>query len=149
MIADLHDLYQEVIVDHGRRPRNFGSLPEASHRAEGFNPLCGDHLNLQLKVVDGIIQDLRFDGIGCAISTASASLMSEALKGRSVVEAEALFGSFHAMLTGDQPASPPDLGKLAVLAGVRKFPARVKCATLAWHTLLAALHQEQQPVTTE
>ncbi|WP_428827064.1 Fe-S cluster assembly sulfur transfer protein SufU [Azonexus sp. IMCC34842] len=149
MIADLHDLYQEVIVDHGRRPRNFGSLPEASHRAEGFNPLCGDHLNLQLKVVDGIIQDIRFDGVGCAISTASASLMSEALKGRSVAEAETLFDSFHAMLTGDQPESPPDLGKLAVLAGVRKFPARVKCATLAWHTLLAALHQAQQPVTTE
>ena len=149
MIADLHDLYQEVIVDHGRRPRNFGPLADASHRAEGFNPLCGDHLKLHLKVADGIIRAARFEGVGCAISTASASLMTEALPGRSVAEAEALFAGFHAMLTGERPADGPELGKLEVLAGVRKFPARVKCATLAWHTLLAALHQAAQPVTTE
>lgn len=150
MSADLRDLYQEVIVDHGRRPRNFGPLPGASHQAEGFNPLCGDRMSLHLRVVDGIIRDARFEGAGCAISTASASLMTEALLGRSEAEAEALFTSFHDMLTGAEHAEAAlALGKLEVLAGVRQFPSRVKCATLAWHTLLAALHQQQQPVTTE
>ncbi len=149
MMADLHDLYQEVIVDHGRRPRNFGPLPGANHRAEGFNPLCGDHLTLQLQVVDGVIRDARFEGAGCAISTASASLMTEALKGRGTSDAEALFASFHAMLTGERQAADAALGKLEVLAGVREFPTRIKCATLAWHTLLAALREECRPVTTE
>ncbi|UCV21581.1 Fe-S cluster assembly sulfur transfer protein SufU [Ferribacterium limneticum] len=148
MTADLRDLYQEVIVDHGRRPRNFGPLPDASHQAEGFNPLCGDRLTLRLKVADGVIEDARFEGAGCAISTASASLMTEALKGRSETEAEALFADFHAMLTGG-PKANPALGKLEVLAGVREFPSRIKCATLAWHTLHAALRAESQPVTTE
>lgn len=149
MTADLRDLYQEVIVDHGRRPRNFGPLPDASHQAEGFNPLCGDRLTLRLKVVDGVIEDARFEGVGCAISTASASLMTEALKGLGASEAEALFAGFHAMLTGDGQMPTAGLGKLEVLAGVREFPSRIKCATLAWHTLLAALHSENQPVTTE
>lgn len=149
MMADLRDLYQEVIVDHGRRPRNFGPLAGASHRAEGFNPLCGDHLTLQLQVVDGVIRDARFEGAGCAISVASASLLTEALKGRSASEAEALFASFLAMLTGERQAADAPLGKLEVLAGVREFPTRIKCATLAWHALLAALHAEKQPVATE
>jgi nitrogen fixation protein NifU and related proteins len=150
MTPELRDLYQEVVVDHGRRPRNFGPLPGASHQAEGFNPLCGDRMSLHLQVVDGIIRDARFEGAGCAISTASASLMTEALLGRSEAEAEALFDSFHDMLTGEEhPETALALGKLEVLAGVRQFPSRVKCATLAWHTLLAALHQEQRPVTTE
>jgi nitrogen fixation NifU-like protein len=148
MTADLRDLYQEVIVDHSRRPRNFGPLPDASHQAEGFNPLCGDRLTLRLKVVDGVIEDARFEGAGCAISTASASLMTEVLKGRSESEAAALFADFHTLLTGEPKASAA-LGKLEVLAGVREFPSRIKCATLAWHTLHAALHAENRPVTTE
>jgi nitrogen fixation NifU-like protein len=148
MNADLRDLYQEVIVDHGRRPRNFGPLPDASHQAEGFNPLCGDRLTLRLNVVDGVIANARFEGAGCAISTASASLMTEALKGCSETEAEALFTDFHALLTGE-PNANAALGKLEVLTGVREFPSRIKCATLAWHTLHAALHAENRPVTTE
>ena len=149
MSADLRDLYQEVIVDHGRRPRNFGPLPDASHQAEGFNPLCGDRLTLRLKLLDGVIADARFEGVGCAISTASASLMTEALKGLGIDEVDKLFGAFHAMLTGDGQASTSSLGKLEVLAGVREFPSRIKCATLAWHTLQAALHAESRPVSTE
>lgn len=148
MNGELRDLYQEVIVDHGRHPRNFGPLATASHRAEGFNPLCGDHLTLGLSVVDGVIVDARFEGVGCAISTAAASLMTEAIKGRRVDEAETLFCAFHEMLTG-RPKASPALGKLAVLAGVREFPSRIKCATLSWHTLHAALHAESQPVSTE
>lgn len=144
----LRDLYQEVIMDHGRRPRNFGPLAPASHVAEGFNPLCGDRLTLRLQVDDGVIREARFEGAGCAISTASASLMTEAVKGRSAAEAEALFAGFHALVTG-APATATALGKLEVLAGVREFPARVKCATLAWHTLHAALHGQGQPVSTE
>ena len=149
-MSDLRDLYQELIVDHYRRPHNFGPLAGANRRAEGFNPLCGDHLSLSLKVVDGVIEDACFEGAGCAISTASASLMTDALKGRTEAEAEALFAVFHALVTSEDghPAEAP-LGKLAVLAGVREFPTRVKCATLAWHTLLAALHQDGQPVSTE
>ncbi|SMF48635.1 Fe-S cluster assembly sulfur transfer protein SufU [Pseudogulbenkiania subflava] len=149
-MSDLRDLYQELIVDHYRRPHNFGPLAGANRHAEGFNPLCGDHLSLSLKVVDGVIEEARFEGAGCAISTASASLMTDALKGRTEAEAEALFAVFHALVTSEDglPADAP-LGKLAVLAGVREFPTRVKCATLAWHTLLAALHQDGQPVSTE
>ena len=149
-MSDLRDLYQEVIIDHSRRPRNFGPLPGHNHHAEGFNPLCGDKLTLYLKVVDGIIEDVRFEGAGCAISTASASLMSEALKGKSAAQAEALFDSFHGLLTGaaETPNAAP-LGKLQVLAGMQEFPARIKCATLAWHTLHAALHDQEQPVSTE
>jgi len=152
-MSDLRDLYQEVIIDHGRRPRNFGPLPSHNHRAEGFNPLCGDRLTLYLKVEDGIIVDVRFEGAGCAISTASASLMCEALKGKSVDQAEALFAAFHELMTdADEQqamAHAEGLCKLQVLAGVREFPARIKCATLAWHTLRAALHDQAAPATTE
>ncbi|EEG09550.1 Fe-S cluster assembly sulfur transfer protein SufU [Pseudogulbenkiania ferrooxidans] len=149
-MSDLRDLYQELIVDHYRRPHNFGPLAGANRHAEGFNPLCGDHLSLSLKVVDGVIEDACFEGAGCAISTASASLMTDALKGKTEAEAEALFAVFHALVTAeDATSAEAPLGKLAVLAGVREFPTRVKCATLAWHTLLAALHQSDQPVSTE
>jgi nitrogen fixation NifU-like protein len=146
-MSDLRDLYQEVIFDHNRHPRNYGPMPQANRHAEGFNPLCGDRLTLNLLVKDGIIQDARFEGSGCAISTASASLMTEALKGKTEAEAATLFEGFHHMVMGE-PASI-DLGKLAVLAGVAEFPARVKCATLAWHTLNAALKNETEPVSTE
>lgn len=148
MSAELRNLYQEVIIDHSQRPRNFGPLPDASHQAEGFNPLCGDRLVLYLKVIDGIIHEARFEGTGCAISTASASLMTEALNGCRTVEAETLFASFHDMLTGQREVATP-MGKLEALAGVREFPNRIKCATLAWHTLLAALRNANQPVKTE
>jgi nitrogen fixation protein NifU and related proteins len=149
-MSDLRELYQEVIFDHNRRPRNFGRLQGANRSAEGFNPLCGDKLTLDLKMVDGAIEEVAFEGTGCAISTASASLMTEALKGKTEAEADALFAGFHAFVTGGSgaPAVMP-LGKLEVLSGVRDFPARVKCATLAWHTLHAALHDIAHPVPGE
>ncbi len=146
-MSDLRDLYQEVIFDHNRHPRNFGPLPEANRHADGFNPLCGDRLTLHLRVEGGVIREARFEGAGCAISTASASLMTEALKGKTEAEAATLFEGFHHMVKGE-PVSV-DLGKLSVLAGVSEFPARVKCATLAWHTLNAALKNEPEPVSTE
>ena len=145
---DLSDLYRDVIVDHNRSPRNRGRLPAASHHAEGDNPLCGDRLQLDVDLAGDVIRDLRYEGSGCAISTASASLMSEAVKGRTRAEAVRLFGDVHRMLTGDVP-EPSRLGKLAALAGVRQFPARVKCASLAWHTLNAALAGDARPVSTE
>ena len=145
---DLAELYRDVIVDHNRSPRNRGKLPAATHHADGDNPLCGDRLRLELDVAGDVIRDLRFEGSGCAISTASASLMSEAVKGRTRAEASELFGAVHRMLTGG-PLDSARLGKLAALAGVRAFPARVKCASLAWHTLNAALAGGREPVTTE
>ena len=145
---DLADLYRDLIVDHNRSPRNRGKLPAATHHADGDNPLCGDRLRLELDVAGDVIRDLRFEGNGCAISTASASLMSEAVKGRTRAEAAELFGAVHGMLTGG-PVDSVRLGKLAALAGVRAFPARVKCASLAWHTLNAALAGGREPVTTE
>jgi len=148
MTDDLHNLYQDVIIDHSRRPRNFRRLPQANCHAAGFNPLCGDKVDIYLEVNDGIIAAVSFEGSGCAISTASASLMTEALTGKSVTQAEALFSGFRDLVTG-QPAQAVPLGKLAVLAGVREFPARIKCATLAWHTLQAALNKQAEPVTTE
>ena len=149
MMDDLRDLYQEVIVDHGRRPRNFHKLEGANYTANGYNPLCGDQLTLYLKVdADGVIQDVAFDGSGCAISMASASLMTEALKGKKVADAEALFETFHGLIV-DQPVEQPvDLGKLKVLSGVKEYPSRIKCATLSWHTMQAALHGEEE-ITTE
>lgn len=144
---ELRDLYQEVIFDHYRAPRNFGTLPDANRSAEGYNPLCGDKVKLYLQVEDGIIRDARFEGAGCAISTASASLMTESLKGRPEAEAMRLLEDFQRMVTGGAPAG--QLGKLEMLAGVREFPQRVKCATLAWHTLQAALQQQHTPVSTE
>lgn len=146
---DLTDLYRDVIVDHNRNPRNFGRLERANRVAEGNNPLCGDRLYVFLNVEDDLIRDIRFECKGCAISTASASLMSEAVKGRRLGEVRHLFGEVHDMLTRHDAPVPADLGKLAALSGVREFPARVKCASLAWHTLNAALAQESQPVTTE
>lgn len=151
-MSDLRDLYQEVIFDHYRHPRNRGELQEANHKAEGYNPLCGDRISLYLLVEDGVVKDARFEGVGCAIATASASMMTEALIGKSEAEAEALFERFHAMVTArhDAPAGESEsLGKLATLAGVREFPARIKCATLAWHTLCAALHDAGETVSTE
>lgn len=137
---DLRQLYQETILDHGRRPRNFGAMDDATHQADGYNPLCGDKVHLYLKVNDGVVEELKFEGEGCAISTSSASLMTEALKGRSVEEARALFARVHAMLTGQQlDDAAAKLGKLAVFEGVKQYPLRVKCATLAWHTLENAL----------
>lgn len=148
-MADLRDIYQEVIFDHNRRPRNFHGMPDANHAAEGYNPLCGDKVKVFLKVEGNVIQDVSFEGTGCAISTASASLMTEALKGKTLDEAEKLFDKFHGVVAGPEAAQLESLGKLEVLCGVREFPARVKCATLAWHTLHAALHDERQKVTTE
>jgi nitrogen fixation NifU-like protein len=149
-MSDLRELYQEVIFDHNRNPRNHGKPAHVDKVSEGFNPLCGDRLTLYVGFgADGRISDVGFEGQGCAISTASASLMTEALKGKTEAEAEALFTTFHAVVTGsDDSISPEALGKLQVLAGVKEFPARVKCATLAWHTLHAALHGEAQ-VSTE
>jgi nitrogen fixation NifU-like protein len=146
-MSDLSDLYQEVILDHNKRPRNFRALEGASHRAEGYNPLCGDRLTLYLHVEGDVVKDITFQGSGCAISKASASLMTDSLKGRSVAEARALFERFHRMVTTPPDAPVEDLGKLSVLAGVREFPVRVKCASLAWHTFKAALEQEQIATT--
>jgi len=148
----LADLYQEVIFDHYRHPRNYGAMADADGTADGHNPLCGDRLTVSLKVADGIVTDVRFEGQGCAIATASASLMTEAVKGKPVAEVEALFKRVHALLTGalpDAELAAEDVGKLTVLAGVREFPVRVKCATLAWHTLEHALHGDPEPVRTE
>ena len=149
MNADLRDLYQEVVLDHSKKPRNFRQLEDANRSAEGFNPLCGDRIVLYLKVEDGIIQDIGFQGSGCAISKASASLMTSILKGKSEKEADELFERFRRLVTKDEAADPEALGKLAVFSGVREFPARVKCASLAWHTLRAALEGKQDKVTTE
>jgi nitrogen fixation NifU-like protein len=146
---ELRDLYQEVILDHNRRPRNFGELPTANHRAEGYNPLCGDRVTVYLDLEEGRIRDVGFQGSGCAISTASASLMTEALKGLTVAEGRELFQGFHELVTTGQGEDAEDLGKLAVFSGVREFPMRVKCATLAWHAFLAALDAQDHPVSTE
>jgi nitrogen fixation NifU-like protein len=150
-MSELRELYQEVIIDHGRHPRNFGILPQASHSKEGFNPLCGDHLFLYINEQDGVLKELSFKGCGCAISMASASLMTEVLKGKSITVAEEFFAAFHEMITVGEltQQTKEKLGKLAVLSGVCEFPARVKCATLAWHTLKAALAHDIAPVSTE
>ncbi len=136
---ELNDLYRDVILDHNRRPRNFGGLEAADASVEGFNPMCGDKLTLRLKLADETITDIRFEGQGCAISTASASMMTEAVKGKTRAEALELFGRVHHMLTDDSAAPDEGIGKLAALSGVREYPARVKCASLCWHTLASAL----------
>jgi nitrogen fixation NifU-like protein len=136
---ELNDLYRDVILDHNRRPRNFGALEPADASVEGFNPLCGDHLTLRLRLNRDTISDIRFEGQGCAISTASASLMTEAVKGKSRHEALQLFDRIHQLLTDDAAPPAEELGKLAALSGVREYPARVKCASLCWHTLASAL----------
>ena len=148
-MSDLRELYHEVIFDHYKKPRNCHVLDCANHQAEGYNPLCGDQITVYLKVNNGLIEDLSFEGTGCAISTASASLMTEALKGKKIEDVEHLFEDFHQMVTSPAMTPHAHLGKLEVLAGVREFPARVKCATLAWHTLQAALKNQQQLVSTE
>ena len=148
---ELKDLYQELIVDHNRSPRNFRKIEGATRMAEGYNPLCGDKLTVYLTLDDnGVITDLSFEGTGCAISVASASLMTQQLKGKSVQEAEELFESFHDLLTvKDAVLETERLGKLAALAGVREYPSRIKCATLCWHTLRSALHAQTRPASTE
>ncbi len=150
MMFDLKQLYQDVIVDHNRSPRNFGILEHADRKLEGYNPLCGDKLTLYVKMDGDIISDIRFDGSGCAISVASASLMTEAMKGKTIAKAEQLFNDFHHLLTAEN--AEPDLdrfGKLAALAGVREYPSRIKCASLCWHTLHAVIDGNAAAVSTE
>ncbi len=147
---ELDDLYQEILLDHYRAPRNFGPLPECDHEAEGHNPLCGDRVSVRVKLDGDRLAELKFEGSGCAISTASASMMTEALRGKSRQEVESLFERFRALVTGEgDPGNPETLGELAALEGVREFPMRVKCATLAWHTLKAALESSGTKVSTE
>jgi len=148
-MSELTDLYQEVILDHGRKPRNFRAMPDATATAEGLNPLCGDHYHVFLRMDGDRIEDVSFQGNGCAISKASASLMSAALKGKSRADAEDLFQRFHKMVVEGDASQAEGLGKLAVLKGVAKFPTRVKCASLAWHAMHSALHGDSQPATTE
>ncbi|MDX8391844.1 MAG: SUF system NifU family Fe-S cluster assembly protein [Mariprofundaceae bacterium] len=152
MMFDLRDLYQQVIVDHNKSPRNFGQLADCNHEADGYNPLCGDKLHIYLRINDdNVIEDVSFEGEGCAISVASASLMTDALKGKSVTESQEIFAQFQHMATADLAEAPDEarLGKLAVLAGVREFPSRIKCATLCWHTLQAAIKDSAKPAKTE
>ena len=150
-MGDLRDLYQEVILEHSKAPRNYRELKDPDRKAEGFNPLCGDHFTVYLQMQGDVIQDVVFQGSGCAISKASASMMTQALKGKTRRDAEELFHRFHDVVTGHAPANgaQSELGKLAVFSGVSEFPTRVKCATLAWHTLQAALEGKQDAVSTE
>ena len=153
MTSELRELYQETILDHSRKPRNFGALPEANRTAEGYNPLCGDRGTVYVQLADDRVTDVAYQGAGCSISTASASMMTEGVKGKTRPQAEALFERFHDLITSDpQQASRraiPELGKLTVFAGVSEFPVRVKCAALPWHTFKAALEGAEQPVSTE
>ena len=150
-MSDLRELYQELIIDHSKRPRNFKVLETANRKLEGYNPLCGDKITLFLELEYDRVKNVSFQGSGCAISTASASVLTESVKGKTLAEVEALFEVFHQMVIGKPPAAgnAPELGKLAVFSGVSEFPARVKCATLAWHTLHAALQGTGEPVSTE
>jgi nitrogen fixation protein NifU and related proteins len=148
-MSELRDLYQDVILEHSRRPRNYRTLETANRTVEGYNPLCGDHFTLYLDVEDGRIRDIAFQGSGCAISKASASMMTQAVKGKRAEEAEALFEKFHHVVTGKDSEESNHLGKLAAFAGVSEYPVRVKCATLAWHALRAALLGKQHAVSTE
>lgn len=148
-MSELDELYQEVILDHNKSPRNFRAMADANRKAEGYNPLCGDQVTVYVKYEDGIIKDISFQGSGCAISKASASMMTSALKGKTEAQAHELFESVHGMLTGDAQQVRGDVGKLAILSGVCKFPARVKCASLAWHAVNSALNGEAQSASTE
>jgi nitrogen fixation NifU-like protein len=148
-MSELRDLYQEVILDHYKRPRNCGRLECPDSEAEGRNPLCGDHVHVYLKITGGVVEEITFAGEGCAICTASCSLMTEAVRGKTVAEAAELFDGFHQMLTGVAEAEGVELGKLRVFEGVREYPVRIKCATLAWHTLKTAIQGGGAPVTTE
>jgi len=151
MNQELRELYQQVILDHNKSPRNFRQIENATQHAEGYNPLCGDHIDIYLMMEDGVVKDVSFKGEGCAISKASASLMTSLLKGKTKEEAEKLFQKFHDLVTGNLGENPDieELGKLAVFAGVQEFPVRVKCASLAWHTMMNALKGKQEKVTTE
>jgi nitrogen fixation NifU-like protein len=151
MNQELRELYQQVILDHNKSPRNFKKLENANHTAEGYNPLCGDKIDVYMETENGMIKDISFLGSGCAISKASASLMSSFVKGKSIEEAKMIFNKFHELITGklSEDNDLEDLGKLQVFAGVREFPVRVKCASLAWHTMLAALKDKNERVTTE
>ena len=146
---DLKELYRDVILDHNKRPRNFGRIEASDTHADGHNPLCGDRLTVWLRLKDGRIEDIRFEGKGCAISTASASMMTEAVKGKDRAAVQSLYGRIHSLLTQQDAAPDESLGKLAALSGVREFPARVKCASLCWHTLNAALERSAATVSTE
>lgn len=150
-MPDLRDLYQEVILEHSKSPRNYGELAGANHKAEGFNPLCGDHFTIYVDIEGDAIRDIRFQGAGCAISKASASMMTQSVKGKTLEEAEEIFQRFHGLVTAKSRAGSEekDLGKLAVFSSVSEYPVRVKCATLAWHALHAALEGKQEPVSTE
>ena len=150
-MSDLRELYQELIIDHSKRPRNFKVLETANRKLEGYNPLCGDKITVFLELEHDRVKNVSFQGSGCAISTASASVMTDSVKGKTLAEVEALFEVFHDMVTGKPPAAgnAPELGKLAVFSGVSEFPARIKCATLAWHTLHAALQGNGDTVSTE
>jgi nitrogen fixation protein NifU and related proteins len=148
-MSELRELYQDVILEHSKAPRNYRELQNANHKAEGYNPLCGDHFTVYLDLVGDKIQDVSFQGSGCAISKASASMMTQSVKGKSKEEAGKLFEQFHKLVTGSANGDRDALGKLAVFSGVSEFPVRVKCATLAWHTLQAALEGKQDSVTTE
>lgn len=149
-MSDLKDLYQEVILDHNKNPQNFFKLEGANRHAEGYNPLCGDHLTVFIKLEDGVVRDISFQGSGCAISKASGSMMTSQIKGKTIAEIEQLFDKFHTMLTGNPDSIPPTgLDKLEVFSGVCEFPSRVKCATLAWHTLKSALEGKSETVSTE
>ena len=148
-MSDMRELYQEIILDHNRRPRNCHTLDDANRTADGHNPLCGDTVKVYLRIADGIIHEISFQGHGCAICTASCSLMTETVKGKTVREAQQLFAGFHHMLTGVAEEQGVGLGKLRVFEGVREYPVRVKCATLAWHTLNAAMEESPDAVTTE
>jgi nitrogen fixation NifU-like protein len=149
-MSDLRELYQDLIKDHSKKPRNFRVLEGDARRVEGYNPLCGDHFTVYLQIDGDVVRDVTFQGTGCAISTASASMMTQTLKGRTRAEAEEIFQRFHHLLTGEATqAEAEELGKLAVFSGVRKFPVRVKCATLAWHTARAALEGEKKTISTE
>ena len=143
-MSELSDLYQQVILDHNKKPRNFHKLEAANRSAEGYNPLCGDQLVVYLQLEDEVVRDISFEGSGCAISKAAASMMTQSIKGKTMQEAESLFSEFHKMVTGelDEEATPNNLGRLTIFSGVRDFPARVKCASLSWHTMHAALKGE-------
>lgn len=147
-MSDLRELYQQLIIDHGRSPRNFGELASATHKKDGYNPLCGDKVTVFVSVKDGKVDDIKFIGCGCAISMASASMMTQALKGKNFKDIECLFDKFHSVVTGETEDTA-GLGKLEVLAGVKDYPSRVKCATLCWHTLMAALTGFDETISTE
>jgi len=148
-MSQLGDLYQALILDHNAKPRNFGAMEASTHEAEGINPLCGDRFKIYLKIDGDVISEVRFEGSGCAISKASASLMTAALKGKTTTEAMQLFQKFHELITGDGSYDGSDLGKLSVFSGVREYPSRVKCATLSWHAIKGALDGSGEPISTE